>query len=140
MTEEVSIYFDNPATDPLGHEHVEGRLFFGEQGISLDFKVKDRAFRKGEAGSIAFGYEDIESIRFTRRFLGPRILTLGLRSAVILEPFPGAEVGKARLHVTSASGEEAKKVESLVEYRKSEAYLSASHHRLEESRRQLGDP
>src|SRR5690606_15232676 len=38
--DELSVSFDNPATDPLGHNPVEGKLYCGRDAIELQFKTK----------------------------------------------------------------------------------------------------
>ena len=40
VIDELSVYFDNPATDALGYQHVEGFLRCGRDHAELHFKEK----------------------------------------------------------------------------------------------------
>ena len=136
MIGELSIYFDNPATDPLGYEQVEGKLVCGPDQVTLSFKVKDRAFRKSKTEKLEFPYGEVESVSYKSHFFGPKILTLRTRGTDKLDQFPGADVGRVRLHVTQTSRDEAKKAAEYVDYQQSEAYLQEQDDRLKESRKE----
>lgn len=135
LREELSIYFENPATDALGHEIVEGKLVCDRDGVTLRFKLKDRAFRKNESVTMQFSYTEVESLHYTSRFFGPKILTFRTRGTDKLNEFPGADVGKVILHVIKDSRSEAGKAADFVEYRQSEAWLAEQDERLSESRK-----
>jgi hypothetical protein len=135
LREEISIYFENPATDPLGHETVEGKLFCNRIGVSLRFKQKDRAFRKNDSIVIELEYTEVESMEYTARFFGPKFLTLRTRGTDKLKSFPGAEVEKVKLHVIRGSRDAAKKASNFVEYRQSEAFLKEQDDRLSDARK-----
>lgn len=134
MRDELSIYFENPATDALGHECVEGKIHCDRDGITLRFKLKDRAFRKNEPQILTFTYSEVESVIYTPKFFGPKILTLRTRTTDKLKSFPGAEVERVDLHVIRNSRDSAGKAADFVEYRQSEAYLREQDERLSEAR------
>jgi hypothetical protein len=134
LREELSIYFENPATDPLGHECVEGKVHCDRDCVTLRFKLKDRAFRKNEPEVIHLDYTEVEGMSYSSRFFGPKILTLRTRGTDKLKVFPGAEVEKVELHVVKHSRDAAQKAADFVEYRQSEAYLKEQDDRLSEAR------
>lgn len=134
MRDELSIYFDNPATDPLGKESVEGQIVCNHEAVTIRFKLKDRAFRKNEPMLIRFEYSEIESVTFASGFFVSPKLTLRTRDTDKLNEFPGADVAKAIFQVLKESRKEAGKVAEFVEYRQSEIYLEEQHGRLEERR------
>ena len=137
MRDELSIYFENPATDPLGHEEVEGKLTCHRDGVTLRFKQRDRAFRKNDAHVIEFAYSEVEAIEYSAKFFGPKTLTFRARETDKLKDFPGAEVSSVVLHVVKASREEAARAADFIDYRQSEAYLEEQDQRLAESRQSL---
>ena len=115
MRDELSIYFENPATDPLGYEQVEGKLVCDRDGVTMRFKQRDRAFRKNDGLVLELSYSEIESVNYASRFFGPKV----------------------DLHVVRSSRSEATKVANFVEYRQSEAFLREQDDRLSESRESL---
>lgn len=132
MRDELSVYFENPATDPMGYDHVEGRLFCGRDRVELQYKRRDRAFRKAEPKTIAFGYGEVDRVQFDSGWFRPDVLLFQSRSPEKLEEFPGADVGRVELRVKTGSKREAKKAAAFIEYRQSEAYLRESEQRLDE--------
>ena len=134
MRDEISIFFDNPATDPLGKESVEGQIICSHEAVTIHFKQKDRAFRKNEPGVIRFEYSEIESVAFTSGFFVSPKLTLRTRGSDQLDEFPGAEVGRVVFQVLKESRKDAGRLAEFVEYRQSEIYLEEQHERLEERR------
>lgn len=122
--------FENPADDPLGYNHVEGKLTCGRDEVELHFRQRDRAFRKGETHTVVFGYGEIEKIQYQPRWFRPKLLVFQTRSPRKLDDFPGASVGRVNLHVVPASRGDAAKLESLVELRQSEAFVLESEERL----------
>ncbi len=134
MQDELSVYFDNPATDSMGYNTVEGKLFCGRDKIELQYKQKDRAFKKNPAIVVEFDYSEVERVEFTTGWFKPRILIFKTRSPEKLEEFPGAKVGLVELHVTKPAVADAKKVATFIEYQQSEAFLEESDRRWLESR------
>ena len=137
MRNELSIYFENPATDPLGYEQVEGKLVCNRDGIRLRFKQKDRAFRKSDPLVIELTYSEVEAVTYSSKWFGPKLLTLRTRDTDKLKDFPGAEVSKVSLHVLKTSRSEATRAEDFVEYHQSEVLLREQDDRLSESRESL---
>ena len=134
ILDSISVYFDNPATDALGYEHVEGKLYCGREKAELHFKEKDRAFRKSDPQVIEFEYSEIERAEYESRWFRPKFLIVDTTVPEKLKGFPGTEVGKVRLQIPRESIKEARKVAAFIEYKHSEAYLMESNDRLEETR------
>jgi hypothetical protein len=128
--DELSVSFENPATDPLGYNHVEGKLYCGRDAVELQFKVRDRAFRKNEPRRVPFEYSEVERVEYLSRWFRPKILVFQTRSPEKLADFPGASVGRAELLVLPASRRDASKVAELIRFRQSEAFVTESDERL----------
>jgi hypothetical protein len=134
--DELSVSFENPATDPLGHDHVAGKLYCGRDAVELQFKVKDRAFRKNESTTVRFLYSEVEQVQLVVRWFRPRILIFQTRSPEKLDSFPGSKVGLVELQVIPASVGEARKVADLIRFKQSEAFVAESEERLNRLREQ----
>lgn len=132
--DELSVSFENPATDPLGYNHVEGKLYCGRDAVELQFKMRDRAFRKSELHRVAFDYAEVERVEYLSRWFRPKILVFQTRSPEKLGLFPGASVGRAELLVSPESRRSAAKVEALIRFRQSEAFVVESEARLDRLR------
>ncbi len=130
MYDELSVSFENPATDPLGYDHVEGKLYCGRDAVELQFKVRDRAFRKGNALVVPFTYAEVERVEYFSKWFRPKVLVFQTRCPEKLDGFPGASVGRVELQVIEASRRDAAKVADLIRYRQSEAFVSESESRL----------
>lgn len=136
--EELSVYFENPARDALGYEHVGGCLRFGRDEVELTFDEKDRAFRKTPAVTVTFGYGEVVGVTYVSRWFRPKVLRFQTKSPEKLAEFPGADVGQVNLIVKPESRKAAAKAPELVEFKQSEAWLEESERRLEEKRGDLG--
>lgn len=134
MYDELSVSFENPATDPLGYNHVEGKLYCGRDAVELQFKMRDRAFRKSELRKVAFDYAEVERVEYLSRWFRPKILVFQTRSPEKLGLLPGASVGRVELLVSPESRRSAAKVEALIRFRQSEAFVSESEARLDRLR------
>lgn len=130
MYDELSVSFENPATDPLGYDHVEGKLYCGRDAVELQFKVRDRAFRKGNALVVPFTYAEVERVEYLSKWFRPKVLVFQTRCPEKLDGFPGASVGRVELQVIEASRRDAAKVADLIRYRQSDAFVSESESRL----------
>ena len=130
MYDKLSVSFENPATDAMGYQHIEGKLYYGRDWLELQFKEKDRSFRKGDTTVVRFDYREIESAEFISEWLQPKFLILQTRSPEKLDKFPGADVSRAELQVTRGSIKHAKRVADLIEFRQSESFLEESEDRL----------
>lgn len=134
MYDELSVSFENPATDPMGYDHVEGKLYCGRDRIELQFKPRDRAFRKSETFAVPFEYAEVEKVEYHSGWFRPRILVFQTRSPEKLADFPGASVGRAELQVIRSSRRDASKVAALIRFKQSEAFLAESESRLDRLR------
>ena len=114
----------------MGYQHIEGKLYYGRDWLELQFKEKDRSFRKGDTTVVRFDYREIESAEFISEWLQPKFLILQTRSPEKLDKFPGADVSRAELQVTRGSIKHAKRVADLIEFRQSESFLEESEDRL----------
>ncbi len=134
ITDELSIDFNNPATDSLGYEGVQGKLRCQRDEVELQFNQNDRAFRKIPVVVRPIPYGQVESVEYIDRWFQPKLLILKTRSPVYLDGFPGGEVGKVTLHVCRQSHKDAARLASLLDYKQSEAYLDESNARLDQAR------
>lgn len=137
VIDELSIYFENPATDALGYEHVEGKFRCARDYAELQFKERDRAFRKTNPIVVQFDYSEIEGVDYVNRWFRPRILVVKTKSPEKLTGFPGGVVGQVELWVTRESRKDAAKAPAFIDFKQSEAYLRESDDRLGEKRHHL---
>jgi len=132
--DELSVSFENPANDPLGYNHVEGKLYCGRDALELQFKLRDRAFHKSETQCVPFAYSEVERVEYVSRWFRPKILVFQTRSPEKLAEFPGASVGRVDLWVLPSSRRDASKVAELIRFRQSEAFVTESEERLDRLR------
>ena len=130
MYDEISVSFENTATDPLCYDHVAGKLYCGRDLVELQFKVKDRAFRKNGTTTVRFLYAEVERVQLVVRWFRPRVLIFQTRSPEKLDGFPGSKVGRVELQVLPVSFSEARKVADLIHFKQSEAFVAESEERL----------
>ncbi len=136
MYDELSVSFENPATDPLGYNHVEGKLYCGRDSVELQYKTRERAFRKSGAVAVAFDYAEVERVEYFSKWFRPKILVFQTRSPAKLDGFPGTSVGRVELRVIPASRRDAAKVADLIRYKQSLAFVAESESRLDRLRSQ----
>ena len=74
ILDSISVYFSNAATDALGYEHVEGKLYCGRDTVELHFKERDRAFKKSDPETVEFDYKEIEKVVFLGGWFNPKML------------------------------------------------------------------
>lgn len=118
----------------MGYNQVEGKLYCGREKVELQYKQKDRAFKKNEPIVIEFEYSEVYEVEYISRWFRPKLLVFRTRSPEKLKEFPGANVGKVQLSVTAAAREDARRAQVFIEYRQSEDYLKESDRRWRESR------
>ena len=129
LEDQSAVYFDIPATDPLGRMHVTGKLLAAPDRLALYWRLKDNAFRggSGEMQHIPIDYLNVESLQF-RAVLGkwkPR-LVLKINDPAPMAELPGASVGGVILHLTGRTAKaDARSLLKMVDYRKSEADANA---------------
>lgn len=130
----ISIQFDIPATDHLGKNHVEGKLRFMSDIVELDWRVKGNVFRGGnqEVKTIHLPYAQIEHVELTKKWWKIRDLTLRIADPSLVAEIPGVEMGKMVLVIDQRSREEAKKLESLIDYKRSMFILDERTKRIED--------
>ena len=114
----------------MGYEHVEGKLYCGRDSVQLQFKLKDRAFKKNESQTVTFDYGEVEKVEFISRWFRPKVLVFLTRSPEKLDQFPGASVGRVELTVIDESIKDARKVAGLIDFKQSEAFVVESERRL----------
>lgn len=134
VQDELSVYFENPATDSMGYNQVEGKLYCGRDKVQLQYKQKDRAFKKNSPEVIEFEYSEVYEVEYISRLFRPKLLVFKTRSPEKLKKFPGAKVGKVQLRVTKAALEDARRAQIFIEYRQSEDHLKDADKRWSESR------
>ena len=129
--DELAVYFWIPAQDQMGYLHVDGKLRFLDDRIVLQFKVRDRVFKKSgnTLEKIEFPYSEVEEVNYNPNWLTASRLILKTRDPATLEPVPGVELGRIDLRITRKSKRDARKIEKLVEYKTSEALAERSHER-----------
>lgn len=135
MYDELSVSFENPATDAMGYDKVAGKLYCGRDHILLQYKREDRAFRKSEPQTVEIDYGEVEDVEFISKWFQPKRLVFETRRPDKIADFPGGGVGKLDLYVTADSKRDAKKVTDLIRFRQSEAFLAESEERLERASR-----
>lgn len=128
--EELSVSFENPATDAMGYDAVEGKLICAEEAVQIHFKQKDRAFRKNPTATIEFAYDEVEKLTLVSRWFRPPEIVFETFVADRLSGFPGAGVGRVDLQIIDASKKEVRKLIELFRFRQSEQRLLRSDDRL----------
>jgi hypothetical protein len=135
-----AIYFEMPARDALGLQHVVGKLLATSKCVSFYWKLKDRAFKRAadEMQVVELAYGNIESVdvKSTMGLFKHRLI-LKIADPTPLAGVPGIDVGRATLMLTNREAKrEAMKFVKLVDFRKTEADEEASRRRLSD----LGSP
>lgn len=131
MFEEISISFENPATDPMGFGAVTGKLSCLRDSVRLQFKEKDRAFRKNETQTVDLDYSEIETLELVAKWFRPVLFVLETRALEKLDVFPGSKVGRVEMFIPKSSKAVAKKMMNLITFQKSERFLIDSEKRME---------
>lgn len=137
ITDELSIDYENPATDPLGYEHVQGKLRCKFDLIELQFHQIDRAFRKIPVVIREIPYAQVESATYVDRWFRPKLLIFKTKDPQHLAGFPGGEVGKIKLQVSRSSRDDAKRMAALLQYKQSEALADETAARMNHARAAL---
>jgi hypothetical protein len=132
-TEPISIQFEIPATDHLGKDHVEGKVRFMADQVEIDWRVRGNVFRGGnaEVETISMPYGQIEHVELRKKWWKIRYIILRIANPSLVEEIPGVEMGKMVLQIDNRSREEAEKLESLIDYKRSIFILDEQTKRLE---------
>ncbi|MGB0990877.1 MAG: hypothetical protein ACPG32_00230 [Akkermansiaceae bacterium] len=128
----VNIHFHIPATDPLGREEVLGKLRFLPDHVALSWRLKGNVFQggKGEMTSIDLPYGEIEHVELVKKWFKIRRIILRISDPELVKEIPGVEMGKMTLHIDARSREEAKKLRSLIDFKRSVFVLDEHEKRL----------
>lgn len=133
FSDQPAVSFENPARDPLGREHIGGRLVADVDALLLFWEFRHNVFRNEGPRTIRIPYDIIDSVIF-RRTMGlwnPRLI-LSLTDPAPLADVPGAATASATF---SLSGHSIRSAASafikLTEFRRSEARQQLSASRLD---------
>lgn len=133
LSEPLAINFHIPATDPLGREKVFGKLRFLPSSVEVSWRLEGNVFTGGKSplSVISLPYSEIEHVELVKRWFRYRSLVFRVSDPQLVADMPGVEMGKMTLEIDKRSGEEAKKLDSLIDYQKSIFILDAHEARLE---------
>ena len=128
----VHIQFAIPARDPLGREEVLGKLRFLPGHLEINWRLKGSVFTggKGELETIAVPYGQIEHVDLVKRWWRIRALVLRISDPTLVKEIPGVEMGKMTLEIDRRSRQEARKLESLIDFQRSIFLLDEHEQRL----------
>ncbi|MFD2277591.1 hypothetical protein ACFSQZ_14055 [Rubritalea spongiae] len=129
----ISIQFRIPASDHLGKNEVEGKVRFLPDSVELDWRLKGNVFRGGqlEVETVSLSYGDIEHVELKKRWWKLRSIILRISDPTLVEQIPGVEMGKMGLEIDDRSRDEAKKLESLIDFKRSIFLVDEQTRRLE---------
>lgn len=131
-TDPISIQFEIPAIDHLGKDHVEGKVRFMADHVDIDWRVRGNVFRGGnaEVETISMPYSQIEHVELRKKWWKIRDLILRIADPSLVAEIPGVQMGKMTLQIDKRSREEAQKLESLIDYKRSIFILDEQNKRL----------
>ena len=129
----ISIQFEIPATDHLGKNHVEGKIRFMAEHVELSWRVRGNVFRGGnaEVATISLPYSQIEHVELRKKWWKVRDLILRIADPALVSEIPGVEMGKMVLQIDKRSRQEATKLESLIDFKRSMFILDEQEQRIE---------
>ena len=137
--EPISIQFTIPATDHLGKNEVEGKIRFLADSVELDWRLKGNVFRGGQqvVETIPLNYGEIEHVELKKRWWKLSQIILRISDPVLVEAIPGVEMGKMTLDIDARSRDEAKKLGSLIDFKRSIFLVDQQTKRLEAMSQEL---
>ncbi|MDB4680574.1 hypothetical protein OAE72_01320 [Akkermansiaceae bacterium] len=132
LTDPVNINFHCPPVDPLGKDHVIGKLRFLPDQVELSWRLKGSVFTGGKSEMISrtLPYGEIEHVELVRKWWKIRRLIFRVSDPKLLGDIPVAEMGKLEMEIDDRSREEARKLESLIDFKRSIFLLDAQEERL----------
>lgn len=132
-TDPISIQFRIPATDHLGKNEVEGKVRFLPDSVELDWRLKGNVFRGGQQDvqTVSLNYGEIEHVELRKRWWRIRDLILRINNPSLVEAIPGVEMGKMTLEIDQRSRDEAQKLTSLIDFKRSIFLVNEQTRRLE---------
>lgn len=130
--EPVNIAFTIPATDPLGKDEVLGKLRFLPDHVALSWRMKGSVFRggKGEMALIDIPYSEIEHVEIVKKWFKVRHIILRISDPTLVKEIPGVDMGKMVLAIDARSRDEAKKLSSVIDYKRSMFILDGFDERM----------
>lgn len=128
----VNIQFNIPASDPLGREEVVGKVRFLPDHVEIAWRLKGNVFigGKGELHTICIPYGEVEHVELQKKWWKLRNIVLRIADPVLVKEIPGVEMGKMTLEIDERSREEAQKLESLIDFKRSVFLLDEQTKRL----------
>ena len=128
----VHIQFTIPAQDPLGREEVLGKVRFLPDHVEINWRLKGNVFvgGKGEMHTIDVPYGEIEHVELVKKWWKLRRIILRISDPSLVKEIPGVELGKMTLEIDKRSREEAKKLEGLIDFKRSVFLLDEHESRL----------
>jgi hypothetical protein len=132
-TDPISIQFEIPATDHLGRDHVEGKIRFMADEVEIGWRIRGNVFRgrNADVEMITMPYGQIEHVELRKKWWKIRDIILRIADPSLVAMIPGVEMGKMILQIDQRSREEAEKLESLIDYKRSIFILDEQTKRLE---------
>lgn len=136
LTDPVNINFHCPPADPLGREHVIGKLRFLPEEVELSWCLKGNVFTggKSEMATVILPYGEIEHVELVKKWWKIRKLIFRVSDPKLLKEIPVSEMGKIEMKIDDRSREEAQKLESLIDFKRSIFLLDAQDERLKAMR------
>ncbi len=136
LTDPVHINFHCPPVDPLGKDEVIGKLRFLPDHVDLSWRMKGNVFTggKSEMISIDLPYGEIEQVELVKKWWKIRKLIFRVSDPKLLGDIPVAEMGKIVMEIDDRSRQEAEKLESLIDFKRSIFLLDAQEERLKSMR------
>ena len=132
--EYLSIWFTIPAPDPLGRDEVMGKLRFLPEAIELHWKLRGNVFRNAsnetQMQTITLPYAEIESMELHKKWWCIRSLTLNIGKPSQIAKIPPSEIEKLTLLIDERSANDAKKLTTLIDLRRSIFLLDETTRRL----------
>ena len=128
----VHIQFRIAAQDPLGREEVHGKVRFLADHVELNWRLKGNVFvgGQGEMHTIDIPYGEIEHVELVKKWWKLRYIVLRISDPTLVKDMPGVELGKMRLEIDERSREEAKKLNSIIDFKRSVFLLDEHEERL----------
>ena len=136
LTDPIHINFHCPPVDPLGREHVIGKLRFLPDFVELSWQMKGNVFTggKSEMNSINLPYGEIEHVELVKKWWKIRKLIFRVSDPKLLAGMPSSDMGKVVMDIDERSREEAKKLTSHIDFQRSIFLLDAQEERLKAMR------
>lgn len=136
LTEPIHINFNCPAIDPLGREHLIGKLRFLPERVELSWRMKGNVFTGGKTdmNTIDLPYGEIEHVELVKKWWKIRQLVFRVSDPKLLKDIPMSEMGKLVMEIDDRSREEAGRLSSLIDFKRSVFLLDEQEKRLQAMR------